>query len=158
MHKNFQFFIYKALFGKGKLYKYLLEKSLSFHSQRYPIIILLKAIILGKGVDLYITPELYTRNKSFLRNLNETDPLNVTSAILTKFRTQLNDPNFPLSKIFGFRNAIGYSNYILKFGDSILPDFKIFIKIKAPKMLMTFLKKHSNLHIRYYIITRIKRQ
>ena len=128
LHKNFQFFIYKALFGKGKVYKYLIEKSLSFHSQRYPIIILPKAIILGQGVDLYITPELYARNKSFLRNLNEIDPLNVTSAILTIFRTQLNDPDFSVSKIFGFRNAIGYSNYILKFGDLILPDFKIFVK------------------------------
>ena len=141
LHKNFQFFIYKALFGKGKVYKYLIEKSLSFHSQRYPIIILPKAIILGQGVDLYITPELYARNKSFLRNLNEIDPLNVTSAILTKFRTQLNDPDFSVSKIFGFRNAIGYSNYILKFGDLILPDFKIFIKIKTPKTVDDVFKK-----------------
>ena len=59
LHKNFQFFIYKVLFRKGKVYKYLIEKSLSFHLQRYPIIILPKAIILGQGVDLYITPELY---------------------------------------------------------------------------------------------------
>ena len=141
LHKTFQFFIYDALFGKGKLYKYLIEKSLSFHSQRYPIIILPKAIILGQGVDLYITPELYARNKSFLRNLNEIDPLNVTSAILTKFRTQLNDPDFSVSKIFGFRNAIAYSNYILKFGDLILPDFKIFIKIKTPKTVDDVFKK-----------------
>ena len=119
----------------------MIEKSLSFHSQRYPIIILPKAIILGQGVDLYITPELYARNKSFLRNLNEIDPLNVTSAILTKFRTQLNDPDFSVSKIFGFRNAIGYSNYILKFGDLILPDFKIFIKIKTPKTVDDVFKK-----------------
>ena len=100
-----------------------------------------KAIILGQGVDLYITPELYARNKSFLRNLNEIDPLNVTSAILTKFRTQLNDPDFSVSKIFGFRNAIAYSNYILKFGDLILPDFKIFIKIKTPKTVDDVFKK-----------------
>ena len=51
LHKNFQFFIYKALFGKGKVYKCLIEKSLSFHSQRYPTVILPKAIILGQGVD-----------------------------------------------------------------------------------------------------------
>ena len=27
------------LFGKGQTYKYLIDKSISFHSERYPIVI-----------------------------------------------------------------------------------------------------------------------
>ena len=141
-NRNFQNFIYKTLFGKGQTYKYLIDKSISFHSERYPIVIERYKTIIG-NVNLYITPELYSaRNKSFLKNLNEiTPPLNVTSSDLARFRTQLNDPDFSVSKIYGFKNIVSQSNYIFNFNDFFYPDFKVFINIKTDKKVNDVFKK-----------------
>ena len=141
-NRNFQNFIYKTLFGKGQTYKYLIDKSISFHSERYPIVIERNITIIG-NVNLYITPELYSaRNKSFLKNLNEiTPPLNVTSSDLARFRTQLNDPDFSVSKIYGFKNIVSQSNYIFNFNDFFYPDFKVFINIKTDKKVNDVFKK-----------------
>ena len=141
-NRHFQNFIYKTLFGKGQTYKYLIDKSISFHSERYPIVIERNITIIG-NVNLYITSELYSaRNKSFLKNLNEiTPPLNVTSSDLARFRTQLNDPDFSVSKIYGFKNIVSQSNYIFNFNDFFYPDFKVFINIKTDKKVNDVFKK-----------------
>ena len=141
-NRHFQNFIYKTLFGKGQTYKYLIDKSMSFHSERYPIVIERNITIIGH-VNLYITPELYSdRNKSFLKNLNEiTPPLNATSTDLARFRTQLNDPDFSVSKIYGFKNIFSQSNYLFNCNDFFYPDFKAFINIKTDKKVNDVFRK-----------------
>ena len=64
-------------------------------------------------------------------NISEIAPVNITSTLLRRFRTLLKDPDFSVSKIYGFRNAFQYSNYLLNYNDLIMPDFKAIIKIKS---------------------------
>ena len=71
-NQNFQSFIYKTLFPTSTtIYKFLIEKI--------------------KTVDIYLSPELYARNKSFLQSFTETGEVNVTSTMLNRFRRNLND-------------------------------------------------------------------
>ena len=81
---DFQMFIFKTLFPSGKNYDYLIEKAKPFQSSRYPIIITDDKFIVLGNIDLYLSPELYTKNKSFLRDFTETGEVNVTSSMLTR--------------------------------------------------------------------------
>ena len=56
--------------------------------------------------------------------------MNITSTLLRRFRTLLKDPDFSVSKIYGFRNAFQYSNYLLNYNDLIIPDFNVFTRVK----------------------------
>ena len=82
--------------------------------------------------DIYLSPELYSRNKSFLRSFTETGEVNVTSSMLNNFRKNLNDQNYSVSKIYGFKNEFAFSQQVMKKDDFVLPDFKIDVKIKEP--------------------------
>ena len=137
---NFQSFIFNVLFLDGKAYRYLIEK-ISRNPSRYPIIITDTATVIYGGIDIYLSPELYAKNRSFLRNLRETGQVNVTSSMLTKFRMQLNDQDYSVSKIFGFRPTIPLSNVVFKKDDFVLPDFKIDMTIKSPTTVNGVFKK-----------------
>ena len=99
---TFQKFLNKTLFpvvlDRGipipiKTYPYLIERKKGYMSKRWPIIINQKTCIIKEDVELYITPEMYAKNKSFFKEIPETDEVNVTSAMLTDFRTRLRNPN-----------------------------------------------------------------
>ena len=77
----------------------MIEKSTVYSRAKYPFIFKHDQLIIIGGVELYITPELYAKNKSIFKNINEIAPINVTSDLLNRFRTQLNDPVFSVSKI-----------------------------------------------------------
>ena len=81
---DFQMFIFKTLFTSGKNYDYLIEKAKPFQSSRYPIIITDDKFIVLGNIDLYLSPELCAKNKSFLRDFTETGEVNVTSSMLTR--------------------------------------------------------------------------
>ena len=102
-NQNFQSFIYKTLFPTFPIYKFLIEKIKSFQSNRYPILINDDHFTVLENVDIYLSPELYTRNKSFLQSFTETGEVNVTSTMLNRFRRNLNDQNYSVSKIYGFK-------------------------------------------------------
>ena len=69
---NFQEFIFKTLFPTPRTtYLYLIDKSRSFIQQRYPIVISKKLSVVLGNVDIYLSPELYAKNKSFKNNLKK---------------------------------------------------------------------------------------
>ena len=79
--------------------------------------------------------------------------------MLTKFRTQLNDQDYSVSKIFGFRPTIALSNVVFKKDDFVLPDFKINMTIKSPTTVNDVFKK--TLEFSYSLLdkkTKIKEQ
>ena len=57
--------------------------------------------VLG-GVDLYLSPELYTKNKSIMKSFKETGEVNIDKKTLQFFQTQLKDQSYKVSKIYGF--------------------------------------------------------
>ena len=126
----FHNFVYDGLFKNNKTYNYLLEKSTAFSRAKYPLIFMPDRLIIIGGVELYVTPELYAKNKTIFKNISEIAPVNITSTLLRRFRTLLKDPDFSVSKIYGFRNAFHHSNYLLNYNDLITPDFNVFIRIK----------------------------
>ena len=110
-----------------------------------------------ENVDIYLSPELYVRNKSFLQSFTETGEVNVTSTMLNRFRRNLNDQNYSVSKIYGFKKESPtpmlrnlsdqnfsvsiFSQKVMKKDDFALPDFKIEIKIKEPTTASEIFKK-----------------
>ena len=126
----FHNFVYDGLFKNNKTYNYLLEKSTAFSRAKYPLIFMPDRLIIIGGVELYVTPELYAKNKTIFKNISEIAPMNITSDLLSNFRRQLKDPDFSVSKIYGFRNAFHHSSYLLNYNDLITPDFNVFIRIK----------------------------
>ena len=86
-------------------------------------------MIMKGSIDYYITPELYAKDKSIFKNLSEMPAINVTSTLLSRFRNQLNDQDFSVSKIYGFKGNFLYTTYSrLSINDIILPDLNITIK------------------------------
>ena len=79
---------------------------------------------------MYLSPELYAKNKSFMKDFKETGEVNVTSNMLQFFRTQLKYQSYNVSKIYSFRNLFACSNEIMKEEHFILPDFNIHVKLK----------------------------
>ena len=76
-------------------------KSLVFSSSRLPILFEKNnnkknqkksgTILMGE-VDVYLSPNLYNNNKSFLKNINETGEVAIDSNALSYIRSQLRDP------------------------------------------------------------------
>ena len=76
-------------------------KSLVFPSSRLPILFEKNnnkknqkksgTILMGE-VDVYLSPNLYNNNKSFLKNINETGEVAIDSNALSYIRSQLRDP------------------------------------------------------------------
>ena len=59
--------------------------------------------MLGK-VNFFLSPELYAKNKSFLKYFTEIGVVNVTQGMLNDFRNFLNDQKYSVSKIYKFKN------------------------------------------------------
>ena len=153
---DFQMFIFKTLFPTGKNYRYLIEKAKAFQSSRYPIIITDDKFIVLGNIDMYLSPELYAKNKSFLRDFTETGEVNVTSCMLTRFRTQLNDQNYSISKIYWFKNSFAFFQKVMKKDDFVLQDFKIDITTKKSTIVDTVFKK--TLEFSYSILEEEKKK
>ena len=77
-------------------------KSLLFASSRYPFCLKKTTtkktkrkksgtILMGE-LDVYLSPNLYNNNKSFLKNINETGEVAIDSNVLSYIRSQLRDP------------------------------------------------------------------
>ena len=148
-NQNFQSFIYKTLFPTSTTtYRFLIEKTNIFLSNKYPVVRNDDYFTVLENVDIYLSPELYARNKSFLGSFTETGEVNVMSTMLNRFRRNLNDQNYSVSKIYGFKKEsptpmlrhLSDQNFsvsiisqkVMKKDDFVLPDFKIDIKIKEP--------------------------
>ena len=141
---NFHYFLYYALFQEPKKYDFLLEKNdLNKTSLKHPTIMSGVISTIKGGVDLYLTRELYRRNKSIFKNssFKEITPVDVTPTLLSRFRTQLNDPDFSISRIYGFNGIYVYQQYRFEFNDIVIPDFNAYIKIKSPKEVNNVFKK-----------------
>ena len=79
---------------------------------------------------MYLLPELYAKNKSFMKDFKETGEANIGRNMLQFFQTQLKDQSYNISKIYGCRNLYVYSNVIMKEEHFILPNFNIHVKLK----------------------------
>ena len=88
-------------------------------------------IVIKGGLDLYLTPELYAKNKSIFKYLDEKSVTDVTPQELTTLRRQLNDNDFTVSKIYGFRSKFAKTYYSsLSIDDFVIPDFNVSVKVK----------------------------
>ena len=136
-NQKFQSFLNKVLFPTTlKTYRYLIVKSITYANWRHAIAI----------VDLYLSPELYATNKSFMKDFKETWEEIIDDNMLQFFQTQLKDQSYNVSKIYGFWNLFAYSNVIMKEEHFILPDLNIHVKLKVNRGT-NCLKRHSNLLI-----------
>ena len=121
-----------------------------FASQRYSFYLKkdgTKLMLMGE-VDVYLSPDLYNINKSFLKNINETGEVAIDSNMLSYIRAQLRDSTYTISKIYGFRARKRYHSLNVKFKDFVLPDFKIEVKLKdqsLPDSLKIFLEGSTTL-------------
>ena len=147
--QDFQVFLFKTMFSSAiKTYPYFIEKSKTFVSKRWPILIADNFSGILGNAEFYLSPELYA-NKSLLKKFNETTTVDVTS-MLNSFRTRLKDQNYSISKIYGFKSSTGFTQLVFKEDDFILPDFKIHIKLKIHQKRQRYLKKQLNFLIRFW--------
>ena len=87
--------------------------------------------MLGK-VTFFLSPELYAKNKSFLKYFREIGVVNVTSKMLNDFRNYLNDQKYSVSRIYKFKNYFLTFRQTMKEDDFVLPsEFKIDFKLKT---------------------------
>ena len=130
---KFQKFIFNTVFPTSTtVHRYLFEKAQSYISKRYPIITTeIYFLMLGK-VTCFLLPELYAKNKSFLKYFREIGVVNVTSKMLNDFRNYLNDQKYWVSKIYKFKNDFLTFRQTMKEDDFVLPsEFKIDFKLKT---------------------------
>ena len=131
---TFSYYIYHGLFENNKSYNHLIMKGYGNNpNAKYPLLFTTIGVLIGGDIEYYITPELYARNKSIFKNLNEIPAIDITSTLLTRIRTLLNDPSFSVSKIYGFKNLFHTGRQTISYNDIILPEFNVSVKIKSPK-------------------------
>ena len=112
--QDFHGFLFKTIFTTSiKRYPYFIEKSKTFVSKKWPLLLADNFSGILGNVGFYLSPELYA-NKSFLKNFNETTTVDVTSAMLQSFRTSLKNQNYSISKIYGFKVQLLLHNLFLK--------------------------------------------
>ena len=112
--QDFHGFLFKTIFTTSiKRYPYFIEKSKTFVSKKWPLLLADNFSGILGNVGFYLSPELYA-NKSFLKNFNETATVDVTSAMLQSFRTSLKDQNYSISKIYGFKVQLLLHSLFLK--------------------------------------------
>ena len=139
-NQKFQSFLNKVLFLPTlKTYQYLIVKNITYANWRHPITISPDISVILGAVGLYLLPELYAKNKSFMKDFKETGEVNIDENTLQFLRTQLKDQSYNVSKI-SFRNLYACSNVIMKEEHFILPDFNIHVKLKD-QSLNELLKK-----------------
>ena len=87
--------------------------------------------MLGK-VTFFLSPELYAKNKSFLKYFREIGVVDVSQGLLNDFRKYLNDKKYSVSKIYKFKNDFLTFRQTMKEDDFVLPsEFKIDFKLKT---------------------------
>ena len=139
--QDFHGFLFKTIFTTSiKRYPYFIEKSKTFVSKRWPLLIADNFSGILGNVEFYLSPELYA-NKSFLKNFNETTTVDVTSSMLQSFRTSLKDQNYLISKIYGFKSSTAFTQFVFNEDHFILPDFKIQIKLRDPTKTSALFKE-----------------
>ena len=112
--QDFHGFLFKTIFTTSiKTYPYFIEKSKTFVSKKWPLLLADNFSGILGNVGFYLSPELYA-NKSFFKNFNETTTVDVTSAMLQSFRTSLKNQNYSISKIYGFKVQLLLHNLFLK--------------------------------------------
>ena len=129
----------------------MLTNRVSNGSSKYPLIVENDCIVLIGGIQFYITPELYTKNSSIFKKLSKIAAVNVLSTLLNRFRTQLNDPDFSVSKIYGFKNVFAVTNISASHEHFLISEFNASIKITSPKEVNTVFK--STLESEYNLRT-----
>ena len=124
-----------SLFPKRKRPKYIFTKGdSSALTDLHPLAINLSNVAIKGGVNFYITPELYEKDHSIFKRIPEIQSKNVTTSELDDLRRELNNNDFSVSKLYGFRNIKAYSIYpILNINNFIMPDFNVKITIKKGK-------------------------
>ena len=135
---NFSVYFYDNLFGGSSLIPTKAPPAIfkkgdySNLTDQHPIAVSFgRNIAIKGGVNFYITPELYEKDHSIFKKIPEIPSRNVKTNELVELRTQLNNDNFTVSKLYGFRNVKNYSIYpILNYNNFIIPDFYDDVKIK----------------------------
>ena len=138
---EFPLYFYENLFGGSSLFpkrkrpKYIFTKGdSSALTDLHPLAINLSNVAIKGGVNFYITPELYEKDHSIFKRIPEIQSKNVTTSELDDLRRELNNNDFSVSKLYGFRNIKAYSIYpILNINNFIMPDFNVKITIKKGK-------------------------
>ena len=146
---NFHIYFYDNLFGGSSLIpiktppKIFKKGNYSHLTDLHPIAVSFGGNIAIKGgVNFYITPELYEKDHSIFKKIPEIPARNVTSSELNDLRRQLQNDNFTVSKLYGFRNIKNYSIYpILNVNDFIIPNFNFEVKIKEKGKVDENMKK-----------------
>ena len=102
-NQKFQSFLNKILFLTAlKAYRYLIVKSIMYVNWRHLIVISPYISVILGSVDLYLSPELHAKNKSFAKDFKKTGEVNIDENTLQFSRTQLKDQSYSVSKICGF--------------------------------------------------------
>ena len=85
-NQKFQSFLNKVLFPTTlKTYRYLIVKSIIYANWRHPITISPGISVILGSVNLYLSPELYAKNKSFMKGFKETGEVNIDDNMLQFF-------------------------------------------------------------------------
>ena len=87
-------------------------------------------VVIKGGVNFYLTKELYDNKKSIFKDMQEIPKKIITATELADLRRQLNDDNFSISEIYGFRNTRNTVYNRLEAGDFKIPDFMVKIEVK----------------------------
>ena len=87
-------------------------------------------VVIKGGVNFYLTKELYDNKKSIFKDMQEIPKKIITATELADLRRQLNDDNFSISEIYGFRNTRNIVYNRLEAGDFEIPDFMVKIEVK----------------------------
>ena len=138
---GFPLYFFESLFGGGRLFpkrkrpKYIFTSGDSNAlTDLHPIAVNFRNLSIKGGVNFYITPELYEKDHSIFKKIPEIQSKNVTTSELNYIRSELNDNDFTVSKIYGFRNIKSYSIYpTLNINNFIMPDFNVKITNKKGK-------------------------
>ena len=138
---EFPLYFFENLFGGGILFpkrkrpKYIFTKGDSNAlTDLHPIAVNNANLSIKGGVNFYITLELYDKDHSIFKKIPEIQSKNVTASELNYLRRELNDNDFTVSKLYGFRNVKSYSIYpILNINNFVMPDFNVKITVKKEK-------------------------
>ena len=66
-------------------------------------------------VDVYLSPDLYNNDKSFLKNIIELGEVAIDSNMVSHIRAKLRDLTYTTSKIYGFPAGKGSHSLDVKF-------------------------------------------
>ena len=130
---DFQLFLSKIIFPNDlTTHRFLFERSKTYIGDRWPIIINNTNLILKENINYYMTKEMYAKNKSFYENVPEIGEVAVTNRMLTNFRKYLNNSNYNVTKVYGFRTQ-KETTVVLKKEHFAIPDFNFHVRLKDAK-------------------------